>query len=142
MIAEYYFYAWCLYLGAIPIILWPVWHFSNMFPGWVRQGIRVFVAVILLTPMPVSQAGELWIAPAAAVLFVETVVQGFGVGRRALPFLFYALLGVSALLLLWTLFRNRARKEDGPMSNALRKGSGYSYGMGKKRIRRVQRGSR
>ncbi len=138
MIAEYYFYAWCLYLGALSIILWPFWSISNMFPGWVRQGIRVFVAVVLLTPMPVSQAEELWIAPAVAVLFVETVVQGFGVGRRALPFLFYALLGVSVFLLFWNLFRNRGRKEDGSMKSILKGSSGDSYGSGKARLLRAR----
>ena len=109
MIAEYYFWAWGLYLSACAGFFVLFWWVTRILPRFLRQPLRGLAAVILLVPVPTTPGQGYWVAPAIAVLFLETMSQGFDQGRRALLAIIVATLLVIFLSIVAAMVRRNRR---------------------------------
>jgi len=115
MTPEDYLLAWSLYLGACAVLLIATWRLTRPFWGWLRDLLRVVVAVLLLTPASVDLEGG-HLAPSMFVVAFELLTAPEGgtgpvLAVRLLLFAIFGVIGAWALRLLgwWLLGRRHAR---------------------------------
>ena len=103
-----YLMAWCVYLLSAGILLLAVWRMTRSVWAWLRDLLRIAVAVTMLLPAGIDEAGG-HLAPAAFIVVFELLSVpdgGLGplIGVRLLLVLIFAVVGVGVLRLLWFLF--------------------------------------
>ena len=97
--------AWSIYLLASAALLFVVWRVTRPVWGWLRDALRVVLAVVVLTPAAVDGTQE-HLAPALFIVAYEFLTApdgGLGplVGVRVLLIAGFAVLGAWLLRFLW-----------------------------------------
>jgi hypothetical protein len=111
-----YIMAWSIYLlSAVVLMLW-VWRLTRRFWGWLRDLLRVALAVTMLLPAAASDSSE-HLAPAVFVAAFELLSApegGLGplLGVRLLLVMMFSVLGVWMVRLLWYWLID-GRRSDG-----------------------------
>lgn len=100
-----YVMAWSIYLLGASALLITAWRLSRGLWTWVRDPLRVAIAITVLMPAAVDDKGE-WLAPALFVIAFELLsvpAGGMGplLGVRMLLTVIFAVLAVGVLRLLW-----------------------------------------
>lgn len=97
--------AWSIYLLASAALLLVVWRVTRPVWGWLRDALRVVLAVVVLTPASVDGTQE-QLAPALFIVTYEFLTApdaGLGplVGVRVALIAGFAVLGAWVLRFLW-----------------------------------------
>lgn len=116
-----YIMAWSIYLVSAVAVMVVFWRFTDAFWVWLRDALRVMLAVVVLTPASVDGT-QAHLAPAIFVVVYELLTAADGglgplVGVRLLLIAAFAVLAAWALRFLWNrLVASRQRTPAEPPS--------------------------
>lgn len=111
-----YVMAWSIYLLGAGALLIAAWRLSRGLWRWIREPLRVALAIVVLMPAAVDEAAE-HLAPAVFVIGFELLSApegGMGalLGVRMLLVVIFAVIAVTLVRLLWIwLVAGRGRAE-------------------------------
>lgn len=112
-----YLFAWGLYALAALGCLWVSFHFTSWMWRWLREPLRLLVAVLLFTPTIIDPAKDIY-APAIAISALDLAFKvGNNVWRAASDLAMYGMIAFALYLVFVAIrlpleARARARREN------------------------------